>query len=122
MRDYTTIYAEACKAGALAGDAAMPNPMLVTTHASPLDDTSPTVRGWLVPEGVCGFAWVRVRDRSFNAFLRKHGYGRKAYEGGYTIWVSSYSQSMERKLAYASAFAEVLQAYSINAWPDSRMD
>ena len=119
------LFAQADAAGKRAADACVPVPMTVIERANPFDDTSAIVREYApVNDGVCGFAWVTVRPgtSSFARYLtRAHG-ARKDYYGGTAYWVSAYNQSMERKYAYARAFADVLSASGINAYPNSRMD
>ena len=73
----------------------------------------------------------RIRcNRKFLAGLKKAGLvgeGRdakwgKAYEGGYKYWVSVGGQSMQKKEAFAYAFAEVLQKHGLTVYAGSRMD
>ena len=57
------------------------------------------------------------------AWLKKSGIGRlDSYYGGWTIWVGDFGQSYERKMAYAGAFAEVLQKHGIKAYANGRLD
>ncbi len=58
----------------------------------------------------------------FARFLKAAGLARKAVYGGVSVWVSAYNQSMERKEAYAHAFANVLRSVGIDAYAESRMD
>jgi len=110
-------------AGERAVKATNPEPMIVAEHHNPLDDTSPVKRAWICKQGVCGFAWINIKDRSFNAYLKKHDIGRQdSYYGGRTIWVSAYGQSYELKRAYALAYAHVLNDAGINAYSGSRLD
>lgn len=76
------------------------------------------------PGGVCGFAWVHIPDgRSSCAhWLTKTNRGSKGYPRGVDIWVSYFGQSLERKEAYARAFAQVLRNYGIKCYSQSRMD
>lgn len=101
-----------------------PKPMTVVERTNPLDDSSPIRQAWHVSEGVCGFAWVVIHpgNCSFACWLRKNKIGHKHYYGGWEIWVSEGGQSMERKQAYAKAFAEVVNAAGIKAYTGSRMD
>jgi hypothetical protein len=118
------LYARAHAAGMAAGEAARPTPMVVTEHRNPLDDSSPVIRTYApVMSGVCGFAWVTVRPAtsSFARYLKARGH-RRGYEGGIQIWVGEFGQSMERKEAYARAFAAVLREAGITAYAASRMD
>jgi Fe-S oxidoreductase len=80
---------------------------------------------WIVEDGVCGFAWINVKP-AYSAVAKAlvaAGLARKdGYEGGVTVWVSDYNQSITRKEAYARAFAKVLQDAGIRAYASSRMD
>ena len=77
-------------------------------------------------EGACGFAWVTISPArgKFVNYLKKLGKGHKSYYGGWDYWVSSseLGQSIERKEAYATAFANVLKEWGINAMMMSRLD
>ena len=44
------------------------------------------------------------------------------FRSGLSVWVSEGGQSMERKEAYARAYADVLRAAGIEAYAGSRMD
>jgi len=111
-------------AGKVAAEAHNPTPMIVQQHKSMVDDTSPVIKEYFVPDGVCGFAEVRVRpgNSRFANFMKKQMGARKAYYGGISLWISDYGQSMELKQAYANAYAGVLQENGIDAWSESRMD
>ncbi len=122
--NHQEIYQEAHEAGMKAGQACIPQPMTVGQHANMLDDKSEVVKSWYVPQGVCGFAWIKVRpgNCSFAKWLKENNKGRNGYDGGVDIWVHEFGQSMEMKEAFAHAFSDVLQKYGINAQSDSRMD
>lgn len=112
-----------------AGRAAVANmqvrPMVVTQHANPLDDSSAPVRQYYVEDGVCGFAWIKIRPArgEFVKWLKKNNIGKTdSFEGGYMIWISDYNQSMQKKETYARAFAKVLADNGIRAYSMSRMD
>jgi hypothetical protein len=90
---------------------------------------------YFVADGPCGFAWIAIRPAtsSFAKWLLAQGKtnrnggeilfpDRLAYKGGVHIWVSGFSQSIQKKEAYAAAFAGVLNAAGITAYSDSRMD
>lgn len=111
-------------AGLAAANAMTPTPMIVTEHENPLNDASPIKKSYYVPSGVCGFAWIVVKPgiSSFARWLVKEGIAHKHYYGGVAIWVSDFGQSMERKEAYAHAFAKVLSDAGYKAWAESRMD
>lgn len=122
---FRTIYNEAHRLGMEAANSHNCTPMVVQQHANPLNDNSPVQRQWVVPQGVCGFAWVSIRpgNSPFANWLKKNNLARKAYEGGVQIWVSYFNQSMELKEAYAYAFANYLRnTHGITAYSNSRMD
>jgi predicted nucleic acid-binding Zn finger protein len=113
--EFAALYLKARQAGLDAGSAEKTSTMVVVGHG----------QRYVVPEGPCGFAWVVVKPgtSAFARWLVKKGYASKHYYGGVSIWVSDFNQSMERKYAYAAAFAEVLRQGGIeNCYADSRMD
>ena len=125
LAKFEWILSEAIAAGDKAMKECVPTPMVVQQHSQPFNDNSPVVKQWDVPDGVCGFAWVVVTPgtSSFARFLRKKGYtGSDYYSGGVTIHADGGGQSMERKIAWASAVAGVLQDNGIDASTRSRMD
>lgn len=121
---FECLYELARNAGMGAALGAKPVPMFVSQPSDPLNDNSVPKAMWYVPEGVCGFAWINVRPgfSSFAKWLVKNGKARAAYSGGVDIWVSEFGQSMDRKEAYAHAFAKVLSDAGVNAYASSRMD
>jgi hypothetical protein len=124
--DFEAIYQKAEQAGLEAGKNAVPTPMVVQQHQKMFDDRSPVVKSYHVSEGVCGFAWVKVRPgtHAFARWLRKQGLGDSdSYAGGTTIWISAHGQSYERKRAHAVAMAKVLnQIDGLEAYAQSRLD
>jgi hypothetical protein len=121
---FEDLFAQADVAGLAAGHASTPATMIVEQHASPLDDDSPVLQRWAVPDGPCGFAWIVVRPGNcpFANWLKRAGKARTAYGGGVQVSVHAFNQSLTRKEAYAHAFANVLSAAGIKAYADSRMD
>lgn len=123
---FAAVWTDANAAGKLAADATVPEPMIVVGHSNPLDDSSPVTTVYEpVMEGVCGFAWVNVSPGNcpFANWLKKHGFARKAYQGGVDIWIGQYGQSYERKLAHARRMAEVIrERLHIAAYAASRLD
>lgn len=120
---FAALAAKAHEAGMAAVGAAQVVPMVVQERASPLDDTSAVKKEWFVADGVCGFAWVKFKGNTAWGKYAKANLGAKAaYGGGLQIWVSAFSQSMQKKEAYATAYAAVLQEAGIAAYADSRMD
>ena len=121
----------------VAGNAKMaectPHPMTVIDRAAGKE--------YFVAGGVCGFAWVKIPFKAGNVkfinALKKAGLCetandkydsrdykpiRKAYGGGFQYWVSTATQSMELKEAFAYGFADVLSKNGIVAYVQSRMD
>ena len=121
-----TIYADAHAQGVKAGNACNPTPMIVGTPTTPLgNDIDYEKDVHYVSDGPCGFAWVNIKPArgKFVKFLKDNNIGRKdSYYGGYTIWVSGFGQSLDRKTAYAQAFAGVLKENGLTAYSMSRMD
>lgn len=121
---FADLFARADAAGRAAAEATRPTPMVVQQHRDVLDDASPVVQEWVVPSGVCGFAWVTIHPATSAAarYAKKHLGARTAYRGGMEIWVAAYGQSMELKEAYAHAYARVLRDAGLKAYSGSRMD
>lgn len=110
------VIGEAIRAGQAAHDSAVPIPMGVTDGR----------QTWVVNDGVCGFAWVNVHGVRSNSKVGKaliaNGFRKSDYEKCLQFWVHTPNQSMDRKEAYARAFADVLTQHGIKAYPGSRMD
>jgi len=119
------LIAQATAAGDAAVQALQVRPMVVAQHASPLDDASPVVKTWLVEGGPCGFAWVSLkglRGGGIRSAFLGAGFKKDSYEGGLKLWISGFGQSVQKKEAYANAFANVLRAAGFRAYADSRLD
>ena len=118
------IFESARQAGLGAGAVSQPQEMVVQEHANMHDDTSAIVKEWHVPDGPCGFAWIRIRPGNSSAALyaKQHLGATTGYYGGVEISVTGYGQSVARKEAYATAFAKVLCEHGITAFADSRLD
>lgn len=122
---FTELVTSAYKAGHAAATTVVPPVMVVTEHASPLDDNSPVVQQWVVPAGPCGFAEVKFKgNTAFGRWMKAHQLARHSdYEGGNYIWVSAYDQSVTRKECFARAFAQVLREGGVaDAYSTSRLD
>ena len=117
------IYREAYEAGLNAGKDA-DTPKFIVGDAIGLSNEIDFSKKTYVLDGLCGFAWVTVSPArgAFVNWLKSQGIGSKGYYGGYEIWVREFGQSVDRKAAFASAFAEVLNKYGINAYGQSRLD
>ena len=117
------IYNEAYAAGIKAGNE-VGVPKFIVGDAIGLSDQIDYSKKTYVLEGLCGFAWVNISPArgSFVTFLKSQGIGSKGYYGGYEIWVREFGQSVDRKSAFAGAFAQVLGKYGIEASAGSRLD
>lgn len=74
-------------------------------------------------EGVCGFAWVRLKgNTAFGRWARKAGHARPGYPSGLNISTRLMTQSMERNEAAACAMRDVLREAGIDCWMESRID
>jgi hypothetical protein len=118
------IYQQAHEHGNLAVKMAFVTPMVVQQRENPLNDDSRLVREYFINDGVCGFASVTVKpaNSKFAKFLVASGLGRKSFSGGVSMSIRDFNQSLQKKEAYAHAFASVLNDYGIKAYAESRMD
>jgi len=122
---FEELFNRAHSAGMLAGESIRPRAMVVGTPSTPFgNDIDPTKKMYYVEDGVCGFAWIVVKPGTspFSRWLKRTSKGSPHYYGGISIWVSNFGQSMQKKEAYATAFADVLNANGIKASAGSRMD
>jgi hypothetical protein len=108
-------------AGAKAMESCSPSPMVVTDGK----------QKWFVPDGVCGFAWVNLykiqgkkprANSQLAKVLNTFGFEKNTYQRSFQLWISAGGQSMQKKEAYAHAFARVLCQNGIEAYPGSRLD
>jgi hypothetical protein len=118
------IYQQAHEHGNFAVKLAFVTPMVVQQRENPLNDASKVVREYFINDGVCGFASVTVKpaNSKFAKFLLANGLGRKSFNGGVSMSIRDFNQSLQKKEAYAHAFASVLNDYGIKAYAESRMD
>lgn len=119
-----SIYQEAHYKGNAAVEMTTVTPMVVQQRENPLNDDSRVIRQYIVNDGVCGFASVTVKpaNSKFAKFLVANGLGRKSFNGGVSMSIRDFNQSLTKKEAYAYAFASVLNNYGIKAYAESRMD
>lgn len=117
------IYVEAYEAGLKAGNE-VGVPKFIVGDAIGLSNEIDYSKPTFVLNGLCGFAWVTIKPArgAFVNYLKSRNVGSKGYYGGYEIWVSEFGQSVDRKQAFATAFAEVLRKYGIEAYGASRLD
>ena len=117
---FASIHKVAQSAGLEAGMNALPAPM--TVFEADLVG-NPIGRSWTVSEGACGFAWVTFAGNTpWGRWAKAQGIASKGYPKGLQIWVSEFNQSVERKEAYAQAYAKVLREHGIEAYAHSRLD
>lgn len=119
---FSKIFEDAHNAGMEAANKCIPIPMVVQEHENQLDDNSEVVKEWLVNDGVCGFAWVEIKPGNCSAahYVKKNILQRKNARA--IIFVNYFGQSMQKKQAYANAYASVLNNNGIKAYSYSRMD
>ena len=121
--NFQKIYDEAHNAGMEAVKNLVVKPMVVQEHKNPLNDNSEVVQSYFVADGICGFASVRFKgNTSFARWAKKNKLCKKSYNSGCYIWISYFNQSYQKKSAYASAFAKVLNENGISAYAESRLD
>ena len=108
-----------------AGRAASVTPMIVGSPSTPFgSDIDYSKKTYFVEGGACGFAGVVIKPArgKFVSYLKGLGMGHKHYYGGYYVPVHEFGQSLERKEAYARAYAKVLSEEGMSCYVDSRMD
>lgn len=121
---YATLAKKANAAGLAAAAATTPTPMIVgeakSLFTDEIDYTKPVYN---VPSGVCGFAWVFVKGNTgFGRWAKKAGIAYPGYPTGLNIRATVGGQSYEIKMAYAQAYAAVLQEAGITAYAEGRLD
>lgn len=118
--EFEALLSVAHEKGLAAGYAVNPRPMVVVE--SDLAG-NPKGQSYYCSEGLCGFAYVTLTkgNSSFALWAKKQGYFRKGYKST-TMSVSDFNQSVERKEAYAHAYAQVLRNAGIDCYASSRLD
>lgn len=110
MTNFAELIELAEAAGNTAAEVTVPRPMTVVGFGT-------------ITEGVCGYAWINVRgNTAFGRYVAANGWRKDSYYGGRTRWVHEFDQSYERKIAYASAYARVLEANGVPAVAAGRID
>lgn len=122
--NFEAIFKEAHEAGMAAGIACVPVAMVVgyprTPFGSGVDRSKPHE---VVPDGVCGFAWVHFPGNTpWARWAKQAGHTRPGYPKGLDISCHEFNQSMTRKENYCHAFVQVLSKHGISAYTGSRMD
>jgi len=118
------LYQSAHAAGNAAVESTIVRPMIVRWCNDPVSFTGDAVQEHVVEDGVCGFASVIVKpaNSAFAKYLALQHGARKHYYGGISLSINDFNQSLQKKEAYAKAFAGVLVDAGINAHYESRMD
>lgn len=112
---FTALERIAYAAGIKAGRECRPIPMIVSTASG--------IEIECVDDGACGFAWVAFAgNTAFGRWAKKQGLAGSHYPSGLCIWVSEFGQSVERKSAFADAYAQTLRNAGIDAYSGSRLD
>lgn len=134
--EYRALALRAHEAGVAASEAIRPTPMTVYTPKDPfaapsgnglLADADLSKPVYVESEGACGFGWVEVRPvnggigKWFKQQGRTYGYYSE-YDRSFHVRSPLRTQSYERNVAYARAYAEVLQAAGIDAYGTGRLD
>ena len=111
---------KAHEAGMKAGYEVRPTPVIVSEA-----DLQGNLIGksWYVDDGACGFAWIAFKgNTAFGKWAKAQGIARSHYPSGLCVWVGEFGQSVDRKSAYAEAYAQVLREAGIDASSGSRLD
>jgi hypothetical protein len=105
------LYRLADEAGNRAAQVNVPTPMKVEGHPIEMD-------------GLCGSASIRILDarRGFARWVVRSKVGSRHYKGGARIFAYHPSQSIDRAVAYAEAFAAVLKLNGIDCTVESFLD
>jgi hypothetical protein len=117
------LYQSAHAAGNAAVESTVVRPMIVR-WVDPVSYTGEAIQEYVVDDGVCGFASVIVKpaNSAFAKYLKDNHGAYKSYYGGVSLSIHDFNQSLQKKEAYAKAFAGVLVDAGINAHYESRMD
>ncbi len=112
--NFSAVWSAADEAGKAAVEKIAVRPMIVNGSGG---------QQYYVADGVCGFAWISFPGNiPFAKYAKAKLGARKGYPKGLHIWVGAYSQSMQKKEAYAHAVAASLRDAGIPAYGQSRMD
>jgi hypothetical protein len=105
------LYRLADEAGNRAAQVSIPTPMKVEGYPVEMD-------------GLCGLASIRIPDarRGFARWVVRSKVGSRHHKGGAQIFAHHPSQSIDRAVAYAEAFAVVLKLNGIDCTVESFLD
>lgn len=132
-RRWQILMQDAESVGIAAGSFCNPPLMIVTGK-----DENGHQKEWRVPEGPCGFAWVKFIPEAGGESRRFINWATgkvktkhpcpfevsKAYSGGFDYWIFHYEQSVTRKERHADAFAAFLSGKipGLKVYAGSRLD
>jgi hypothetical protein len=132
VQEFVDLCAKADAAGREAVEKLQVVPMVVGSEtifmSGKIDYSKPT---FFVEDGACGFAWVDVfpeykgntrLGKVERQVLKSAGFKEKYGSKAYSLWISDFNQSMQKKEAYARAFANVLYDAGIKCYAGSRLD
>lgn len=132
LDDFSNICITADEAGRAAVEKVVARSVLLYQETHPfsgkMDTNKPT---YILDDFPCGFAWVDIYPQNKGntklgkeerKILESAGFRKNEYEKSYQLWISAYNQSMQKKEAYARAFAEVLRENGLKAYSGSRLD
>lgn len=107
---WQAIHELASQAGRIAAEATIPTPMLIDGFG-------------IEPEGRCGHAWVRVKDarRGFARWALANDHAYRHHRSGAQVFAATSSQSVDRGVAYALAYARVLKHNGISCEIESHL-
>lgn len=107
---WQAIHELASQAGRIAAESTIPTPMLIEGFG-------------IEPEGKCGHAWVRVKDarRGFARWALANDHAYRHHTSGAQIFAATSSQSVDRGVAYALAYARVLEQNGISCEIESHL-
>lgn len=108
---WRAVYEAAHDAGVIAAEKCVPTPMKAVGFNVEM-------------EGACGNAHVRIPDarKGFARWAIRSGKGSNLFRSGATIYVAVDSQSYDRAVAYAEAFAAVLHLNGVECSVEARYD
>lgn len=100
-------------------------PQFLITETNAFGEQKENAKQYIM-NGLCGFAWVSIKpaNMKFAKWMVQNAGARKdSYAGGVRFPIFGFEQSIDKKAAYAGAFAGVLQDAGMKkVYMDSRLD
>lgn len=120
---YSAFIEKAHQAGMAAGEVVQTATMVVGVPTTPLSsDIDPSKKVYMVPDGICGFAYLNTAGNTpFGRYCKRLGW-RPAFRGGLFTSVRPFGQSLERKTAYAQAWVASMQESGVSVSYETRVD